>query len=152
MSVRSSWRTRSGVLLRKTIWAPLRWDLSRLGSESAQPRLCWRTLWRRPAAGRQPVLHHPARRAGCWQAGQAVGRPAREGPALQVRRQGAGAGVLKPGEFFGDLILGGQLRSANVQAVTRAMLRRVSRATMERVLAVRAAEDQQLVVVSQRTS
>ena len=32
------------------------------------------------------------------------------------------------------------------------MLRRVSRATMERVLAVRAAEDQQLVVVSQRTS
>ncbi len=32
----------------------------------------------RPAAGREPLLHHPARRAGRGHIGQAIGRPARD--------------------------------------------------------------------------
>ena len=42
----------------------------------------------RPAARRDEVLHHPARRDRRRQVDQAVRRPAREVPALQLRRHG----------------------------------------------------------------
>ena len=45
--------------------------------------------------------------------------------------------TLRAGEFFGELMLSGALRSATVQVTTRARLTRVTRADAERVLAQR---------------
>jgi CRP/FNR family cyclic AMP-dependent transcriptional regulator len=45
--------------------------------------------------------------------------------------------LLRPGEFFGELMLSGELRSATVQVTQRARLTRVTRAEVERVLAAR---------------
>ncbi len=45
--------------------------------------------------------------------------------------------TLGPGEFFGELMLSGELRAATVEVTTRAQLTRVTRAEVERVLASR---------------
>jgi len=45
--------------------------------------------------------------------------------------------TLRPGEVFGELMLSGEVRSATVQATTRARLTRVTRAEVERLLAAR---------------
>jgi CRP/FNR family cyclic AMP-dependent transcriptional regulator len=45
--------------------------------------------------------------------------------------------TMGPGEYFGELMLGGERRSASVQVTSRARLTRVTRAVMERLLAER---------------
>jgi CRP/FNR family transcriptional regulator, cyclic AMP receptor protein len=45
--------------------------------------------------------------------------------------------TLGPGEFFGELMLSGELRAATVQAITRTRLTRITRAEMERALVQR---------------
>lgn len=45
--------------------------------------------------------------------------------------------TLGPGEFFGELMLGGELRAATVEVTVRAQLTRVTRVEVERVLASR---------------
>ena len=45
--------------------------------------------------------------------------------------------TLHPGEFFGELMLDGDVRSATVQVTKRARLTRVTRAEVERLLAAR---------------
>lgn len=45
--------------------------------------------------------------------------------------------TLHPGEFFGELMLDGEVRSATVQVTTRARLTRVTRAEFERLLSSR---------------
>ena len=45
--------------------------------------------------------------------------------------------TLRAGEFFGELMLSGEVRSATVQATTRSRLTRVTRTEVERVLASR---------------
>ena len=45
--------------------------------------------------------------------------------------------TLRAGEFFGELMLSGEVRSATVQVTARARLTRVTRAELERVLASR---------------
>lgn len=42
--------------------------------------------------------------------------------------------ALKPGEFFGELMLHGERRSATVEAITRVRLTRISRASVQRLL------------------
>lgn len=46
-------------------------------------------------------------------------------------------GLLRAGEFFGELMLGGERRTASVQVMVRARLTRVTRAEVERVLGTR---------------
>lgn len=46
-------------------------------------------------------------------------------------------GTLRAGELFGELMLGGELRSATVQVVQRARLTRVGRSEVERLVAER---------------
>jgi CRP/FNR family transcriptional regulator, cyclic AMP receptor protein len=45
--------------------------------------------------------------------------------------------LLRAGEFFGELMLGGERRTASVQVTARARLTRVTRAEVERALAAR---------------
>ena len=45
--------------------------------------------------------------------------------------------TLRPGQFFGELMLSGELRSATVQVTTRARLTRVTRSEVERLLSAR---------------
>jgi CRP/FNR family cyclic AMP-dependent transcriptional regulator len=85
-----------------------------------------------------------------WEAGAVVvaeGEPAdcmyliHEGE-LRVYVAGEGGrevelSTMGPGEYFGELMLGGERRSASVQATTRTRLTRVTRPVMERLLAER---------------
>ena len=63
----------------------------RSGCELPDARLCRRTVRRRPAARCQEIFHHPAGRDRRREIGQAVRRPARQVPALQLCRHGRGA-------------------------------------------------------------
>ncbi len=85
-----------------------------------------------------------------WEAGSVVvaeGEPAdcmyliHEGE-LRVFVAGEGGrevelSTMGPGEYFGELMLGGERRSASVQVTARARLTRVTRPVMERLLAER---------------
>eukprot|EP01136_Pigoraptor_vietnamica_P035667 Opistho-1_new@101229 len=68
----------------------------RIGRQHADTGLCWRTVRRRPAAGCQPLLHHPARRHRHRQILQAVRRAARRIPQIQLC--GHGRCAVPPGE------------------------------------------------------
>ena len=85
-----------------------------------------------------------------WEAGAAVVTEGAAADCMYLIHEGelravvAGEGghvvelnTLRPGEFFGELMLGGDLRSATVQVTQRSRLTRVSRAEVERLIARR---------------
>lgn len=85
-----------------------------------------------------------------WEAGDRVVTEGDPSDCLYIIHEGelravvAGEGgravelnALGPGEFFGELMLDGERRSASVEAITRVRLTRVSRAAVDRLLSER---------------